>query len=207
MKRGLFITLEGVEGAGKSSNVPFIREWCEQQGRSVVVTREPGGTPLGEQIRELLLHKQDLAVSHDTETLLMFAARAQHLHAVIAPALAAGHVVLCDRFTDATYAYQGGGRGLPLTRIRALEDWVQQGLQPDLTLLFDLPVEVGLQRANRRSAADRFERERLDFFARVREAYLARAAQDPQRIRVIDAAQDSSAVQAAIAPLLREALA
>lgn len=207
MKRGLFITLEGVEGAGKSSNVPFIRDWCERQGRPVLVTREPGGTPLGEQIRELLLHKQDLAVSHDAETLLMFAARAQHLHAVIAPALAAGKIVLCDRFTDATYAYQGGGRGLPVARIHALEEWVQQGLQPDLTLLFDLPVELGLQRANRRSAADRFERERHDFFARVRDAYLARAAHEPARIRVIDAAQSPLEVQAAIATLLEEALA
>ncbi len=207
MKRGVFITLEGVEGAGKSSNVPFIRDWCERQGRSVLVTREPGGTPLGEQIRELLLHKQDLAVSHDAETLLMFAARAQHLHAVIVPALAAGQVVLCDRFTDATYAYQGGGRGLPVSRIRALEEWVQQGLQPDLTLLFDLPVELGLQRANRRGVADRFERERREFFARVREAYLTRAAREPQRIRVIDAAQDLSEVQAAIARVLQEVLA
>lgn len=204
---GLFITLEGVEGAGKSSNLPFIRDWFEQRGRAVIVTREPGGTPLGEQVRELLLHKQDLAVSHDAETLLMFAARAQHLHGVIAPALAAGQVVLCDRFTDATYAYQGGGRGLPLARIRVLEDWVQQGLQPDLTLLFDLPVELGLQRANRRSAADRFERERAEFFTRVREAYLARAAQAPQRMRVIDAAQAPHAVQAAIARVLQEALA
>jgi dTMP kinase len=207
MKRGMFITLEGLEGAGKSSNVPFIRDWCERHGRSVVVTREPGGTPLGEQIRELLLHKQDMAVSRDAETLLMFAARAQHLHEVIVPTLAAGHVVLCDRFTDATYAYQGGGRGLPVTRIRALEEWVQQGLQPDLTLLFDLPVELGLQRANRRSAADRFEQEQRDFFARVREAYLAHAGQEPGRIRVIDASQDLSQVQDAIAHVLQESLA
>lgn len=204
MKRGVFITLEGVEGAGKSSNVPFIRSWCERQGRSVVVTREPGGTPLGEQVRELLLHKQDLAVSHDAETLLMFAARAQHLHEVIRPALAAGQVVLCDRFTDATYAYQGGGRGLPATRIRALEEWAQQGLQPDLTLLFDLPVELGLQRASRRSAADRFEQEQLEFFARVREAYLARATREPRRIRVVDAAQDLATVQGAIMRALQE---
>lgn len=207
MKRGMFITLEGVEGAGKSSNVPFIRDWCERHGHPVVVTREPGGTPLGEEIRGLLLHKQDLAVSHDAETLLMFAARAQHLHAVIVPALTAGHVVLCDRFTDATYAYQGGGRRLPVSRIRTLEQWVQQGLQPDLTLLFDLPVELGLERANRRSSADRFEQEHRDFFARVREAYLARAGQEPQRIRVIDAARELPEVQAAVARVLQEVLA
>jgi dTMP kinase len=206
MKQGVFITLEGVEGAGKSSNVPFIRDWFERQGRSVVVTREPGGTALGEQVRELLLHKKDLAISHDAETLLMFAARAQHVHDVIRPALATGQVVLCDRFTDATYAYQGGGRGLPVTRIRVLEEWVQQGLYPDLTLLFDLPVEVGLQRANRRSAADRFEQEQRDFFARVRESYLARAKQEPGRIRVVDAAQARPEVQAAIARALQETL-
>jgi dTMP kinase len=206
MSRGLFITLEGGEGAGKSTSLAFVRELLEQAGREVVVTREPGGTPLGEQIRGLLLHGRD-AMEADSELLLMFAARAEHLAHVIRPALARGACVLCDRFTDASYAYQGGGRGVPEARIRALEDWVQQGLKPDLTLLLDLPVEQGLSRANHRSAPDRFEREQQAFFERVRAAYLAAAAREPQRLRVIDAARDIPAVQAqlraALQPMLR----
>ena len=205
MNRGLFITLEGGEGAGKSTSLAFVREFLEQAGRRVVVTREPGGTPLGEEIRELLLHGRE-NMDVDTELLLMFAARAEHLARVIRPALAGGVCVVCDRFTDATYAYQGGGRGVPEARIRVLEDWVQQGLRPDLTLLLDIPVEQGLGRAGQRSVPDRFEREKIDFFERVRNRYLAAAASEPQRIRVIDAACDISQVQAQLRNALEEIL-
>ena len=205
MNRGLFITLEGGEGAGKSTSLAFVHEFLEQAGRRVVVTREPGGTPLGEKIRELLLHGRE-NMDVDTELLLMFAARAGHLARVIRPALADGVCVVCDRFTDATYAYQGGGRGVPEARIRILEDWVQQGLRPDLTLLLDIPVEQGLGRAGQRSAPDRFEREKIDFFERVRNRYLAAAASEPQRIRVIDAACDIPQVQAQLRNALEEIL-
>ena len=206
MNRGLFITLEGGEGAGKSTSLEFVRDHLVQAGRRVVVTREPGGTPLGEKIRDLLLHgRENMEV--DTELLLMFAARAEHLARVIRPALAEGACVVCDRFTDATYAYQGGGRGVPEARIRILEDWVQQGLRPDLTLLLDIPVAQGLERAGQRSTPDRFEREKIDFFERARKRYLAAATNEPQRVRVIDAAGDLPAVQAqllsALAAILR----
>ena len=206
MSHGLFITLEGGEGAGKTTSLAFVRAFLEQAGKNVIVTREPGGTPLGEKIRELLLHGRD-DMHVDSELLLMFAARAEHLARVVRPALAAGAVVVCDRFTDATYAYQGAGRGAPEARIRVLEDWVQQGLRPDLTLLLDIPVERGLARAGERGAPDRFEREQVDFFERVRDAYLAAAAREPQRVRVIDAAQDIPKVElqlrAALETLLR----
>ena len=206
MSHGLFVTLEGGEGAGKTTSLAFVRAFLEQAGKDVVVTREPGGTPLGEKIRELLLHGRD-DMHVDSELLLMFAARAEHLVRVIRPALAAGAVVVCDRFTDATYAYQGAGRGAADARIRVLEDWVQQGLRPDLTLLLDIPVERGLARAGERGAPDRFEREQVDFFERVRDAYLAAAAREPQRVRVIDAAQDIPKVElqlrAALETLLR----
>jgi dTMP kinase len=195
MNRGLFITLEGGEGAGKSTSLAYVRDYLEQAGWRVVVTREPGGTPLGEKIRELLLHGRE-HMDVDTELLLMFAARAEHLARVIRPALADGVCVVCDRFTDATYAYQGGGRGVPETRIRNLEDWVQQGLRPNLTLLLDIPVTQGLGRAGQRSAPDRFEREEIDFFERVRSSYLQAATNEPQRIHVIDAACDIPLVQA-----------
>jgi dTMP kinase len=182
---GKFITLEGVDGAGKSTHVNWIAARIEAAGNKVVVTREPGGTPLGEELRKLLLAQP---MHLETETLLMFAARREHLDKVIMPALAAGSWVLSDRFTDATFAYQGGGRGLDPGRIESLEHWVHHGLQPDLTLVFDLSVE---EAKRRRSAAmaepDRFEQENLDFFARVRAVYLARAARDPKRIRLIDA--------------------
>jgi dTMP kinase len=195
MIRGLFITLEGGEGAGKSTSLAFVRDFLEQTGRRVIVTREPGGTPLGEKIREILLHsREDMRV--DTELLLMFAARAEHLARVIRPTLAEGTCVVCDRFTDATYAYQGGGRGVPESRIRILEEWVQKGLRPDLTLLLDIPVEQGLARAGQRSVPDRFEREKIDFFERVRNHYLAAAANEPQRVRVINAACEIPEVQA-----------
>ena len=194
MTHGLFITLEGGEGAGKTTSIAFVRAFLEQAGRKVLVTREPGGTPLGEKIRALLLEgREDMHA--DTELLLMFAARAEHVARVVQPALAAGTDVVCDRFTDATYAYQGGGRGVAATRIAALEEWVQQGLRPDLTLLLDIPVEQGLARAGQRSAPDRFEREARAFFERVREAYLAIAAREPQRVKVIDASKDLAQVE------------
>jgi len=199
---GLFITLEGPEGAGKSTNREYLAERLRDQGLDVVMTREPGGTPLAERIRELLLAPSDEAMAVDTELLLMFAARAQHLAQVIRPALARGAVVLCDRFTDATYAYQGGGRGLSQARIATLETFVQGALRPDLTLVFDLPVEVGLARAAARGRLDRFEQEGQAFFEAVRQAYLQRAQGEPQRYSVLDAAQPLEAVQRAIDALL-----
>ncbi len=187
MKPGKFITFEGIDGAGKSSHIAGIAGFLRARGLTVVPTREPGGTPLGEKLRELLLRE---TMHLETEALLMFAARREHLAQVIEPALARGEWVVCDRFSDATYAYQGGGRGLDKTRFAQLEQWVHGHLQPDLTLLFDLPPEV----ASRRIAAqtrelDRFEQERADFHRRVRLAYLERAAEAPQRIAVIDADQ------------------
>ena len=199
---GLFITLEGPEGAGKSTNREYLAERLRAAGIDVVLTREPGGTPLAERIRELLLTPSDDAMCADTELLLVFAARAQHLAEVIRPALARGAVVLCDRFTDATYAYQGGGRGLAYERIAILEQFVQGDLRPDLTLVFDLPVEVGLARAAARGKLDRFEQEQQSFFEAVRQTYLARAAQAPERYRVLDAAQPLSQVQADLAALV-----
>ena len=193
---GLFITLEGPEGAGKSTNREFLAAQLRAAGLEVQLTREPGGTPLAERIRELLLAPSDEAMAVDTELLLMFAARAQHLEQVIRPALKRGAIVLCDRFTDATYAYQGGGRGVPLARIAELETFVQGALRPDLTLVFDLPVEVGLARAAARGQLDRFEREGQGFFEAVRQAYLARAKADPRRYEVIDASQSLADVQA-----------
>ncbi|MCU1733839.1 MULTISPECIES: dTMP kinase [unclassified Pseudomonas] len=182
-------------GTGKSTNRDYLAGHLRDQGLDVVLTREPGGTPLAERIRELLLAPSDEKMNADTELLLVFAARAQHLAEVIRPALARGAVVLCDRFTDATYAYQGGGRDLSVERIAMLEQFVQGGLQPDLTLLFDLPVEVGLSRAAARGRLDRFEQEGQDFFQAVRQAYLDRAKADPQRYRLIDAAQPLVQVQ------------
>jgi len=212
MKKGLFITVEGGEGAGKSTQMAFVQQRLQEAlqavGKSLQVTREPGGTALGEQIRELLLDHRQTAMDADTELLLMFAARAQHLAQKIRPALAAGDWVLCDRFTDATYAYQGGGRGIDMARIAVLEDWVQGELRPDLTLLLDLPVEVGMARAGERGELDRFEREQQAFFERVRQTYRDLAAANPGRYRIIDAAQDIAGVQAqidtALAPLLAE---
>ncbi len=199
---GLFITLEGPEGAGKSTNREYLAERLREQGVDVLLTREPGGTPLAERIRELLLDPSDEPMAADTELLLVFAARAQHLQQVIRPALAEGKVVLCDRFTDATYAYQGGGRGLSVERIAQLEHFVQGELRPDLTLIFDLPVEIGLARAAARGRLDRFEQEGRGFFEAVRQAYLQRAEQAPQRYRVLDAGQTLAQVQADIDALL-----
>ncbi len=201
---GLFITLEGPEGAGKSTNREYLAERLRADGLDVVLTREPGGTPLAERIRELLLAPSDETMCVDTELLLMFAARAQHLAQVIRPALARGAVVLCDRFTDATYAYQGGGRGLSQERIAQLETFVQGTLRPDLTLVFDLPVEVGLARASARGRLDRFEQEGRAFFEAVRGAYLDRAAAAPSRYRVVDAGQSLAQVQQALDALLPE---
>jgi len=203
---GLFVTLEGPEGAGKSTNREYLAERLRANGDEVVLTREPGGTPLAERIRELLLAPSDERMAADTELLLVFAARAQHLAEVIRPALARGCVVLCDRFTDATYAYQGGGRGLSTARIAQLEDFVQGELRPQLTLIFDLPVEIGLSRAAARGRLDRFEQEGRGFFEAVRQAYLARAAAAPARYRIVDAAQPLDAVQRALDALLPELL-
>jgi dTMP kinase len=202
MRQGLFITLEGIEGAGKTSSVALLKALLEDAGQTVTVTREPGGTKLGERIRELVLNDR-ATICADSEVLLMFAARAEHLHNVIGPALSAGKTVLCDRFTDATYAYQGGGRGIPDGRIATLETWVQAQLRPDLTLLFDVPVAAGLRRAGKRSTPDRFEREKNDFFERVRAHYLAAAAREPQRIRVIDAAASPEQVERQIRAIMR----
>ncbi len=203
---GKFITVEGSEGVGKSSNLAFIESYLQNAGINVLLTREPGGTSLGEAVRGLLLDARQSAMCDDTELLLMFAARAQHLAEVIRPAMAAGQWVLCDRFTDATYAYQGGGRGVPLERIRILEDWVQGELRPDHTLLLDMPVAAGLERAGARSEPDRFEQEQQAFFERVRETYLARATAEPARFHVIDAAPALDKVQAQIATVLQKIL-
>jgi dTMP kinase len=207
MSHGRFITLEGSEGVGKSSNLDFMERHLRAAGRAVVVTREPGGTAVGEQIRALLLDPANKAMVSDCELLLMFAARAQHIQEVIRPAVAQGAWVLCDRFTDATYAYQGGGRGIDPARIAVLETWVQGPLRPDLTLLLDLPVDIGLARAGERGAPDRFEQEQLAFFERVRQAYLDQAAAEPRRYRVIDAGQPLETVQAQLAAELDRELA
>lgn len=201
---GQFITIEGGEGAGKTTQITFMRDYLAQAGCRVVVTREPGGTTLGEEIRALLLGHREDGMALTTETLLMFAARAEHLQRVIRPALAADCWVLCDRFTDATYAYQGGGRGLPLKQIGILETWVQNELRPDLTLLLDVPVAVGLARARKRSAADRFEQEDMEFFERVRAVYLERAARNPDRYRIINADQPIETVRMEVESLLAE---
>ncbi|MGH1461741.1 MAG: dTMP kinase [Neptuniibacter sp.] len=203
---GCFITVEGTEGVGKSTNIDFLCSFLKQRGIDVVLTREPGGTPLAEELRSLLLSPRDEKVSQDTELLLMFAARAQHIENVILPALERGAWVISDRFTDATFAYQGGGRGVDIENIRALEHLVQHGLHPDLTLLLDLPVEVGLQRASARSTPDRFEQEKLVFFEKVRAAYLDRATAEPDRFAVIDASQDIPSVQGQIATALKKFL-
>jgi len=181
MTRGKFITLEGIDGAGKSTHVEGIADFLRGRGKDIVVTREPGGTSLGERLRELVLSQ---SMDVETETLLMFAARREHIAQVIAPALSAGRWVISDRFTDATYAYQGAGRGMPAEKIAALERWVHDGLLPDLTLVFDAPVEVALSRLTK-ARTDRFEREDRGFFERVRAGYLARAAADPVRMRLI----------------------
>jgi dTMP kinase len=196
---GKFITLEGVDGAGKSTHLEFVADWLRRQDHEVIVTREPGGTPLGETLRELLLHQE---MDADTELLLMFAARQEHLARLILPALERGAWVLSDRFTDASYAYQCGGRGIAVERIAALEAWVQRGFQPDLTLLFDVPPEVAEARRSAARVADRFEREADSFFSRVRLAYLERAEPQPGRSRVLEARHSIAELQAEIGQLL-----
>lgn len=202
--RGLFITLEGPEGGGKTTNRAYLAERLQAQGFRVALTREPGGTALAEQIRNILLAEHDETMAVDTELLLMFAARAQHLAQVILPALAAGKIVICDRFTDATYAYQGGGRGLDCSRIALLEQFVQGDLRPDMTLLFDLPVADGMTRAEARGKLDRFEQEQQDFFEAVRHSYLQRAQADPERFRLVNAQQALADVQKSLEPYLLE---
>jgi len=193
--RGKFITVEGIEGVGKTTNIQFIKDWLEAKNLAFVSTREPGGTPLAEQIRELLLAPRDELVCDTAELLLMFAGRAQHLNQVIEPSLAEGAWVLCDRFTDATYAYQGAGRNMRQDLISELELIVQGSLRPDLTLILDIPVEIGLKRASERSEPDRFEQEKTEFFQRVRNGYLDIAKHNPDRCVVIDASQSLEAVQ------------
>jgi dTMP kinase len=199
---GLFITFEGPEGAGKSTNLQLFAAALREAGCDPLLTREPGGTPIAESIREVLLSHHDEPMCSDAELLLMFAARAQHIDRLIRPALAQGQVVISDRFTDATYAYQGAGRGIPTQRIAVLEEWVQGSLRPDLTVVFDVPVDIGMQRARARSELDRFEVEQQSFFESVRRCYLDRAAAEPDRYRVIDASGSLEQVAAAMHPLI-----
>lgn len=200
--QGKFITVEGIEGVGKTTNINFIRQQLEAAGRDVVLTREPGGTPLGEAIRGLLLNPEYTGMDSTCELQLMFAARAEHLAKVVWPALEKGQWVLCDRFTDATYAYQGGGRGIDIGVIARLEQLVQGDFRPDLTLLLDVPVAVGLARASKRGTLDRFEQEKVEFFERVRNAYLDMAQRSPDRYRVVDASLPLDDVQIQIAAML-----
>lgn len=204
--RGKFITVEGTEGVGKTTNMAYVQQQLQAAGKDVIVTREPGGTAIGEKIRELLLDARNNDLFDDTELLMMFAARAQHIHQIIEPALKAGKWVLCDRFTDATYAYQGGGRGIDNDRIAMLESWVQGALRPDLTLLLDISVETGLTRASQRSEPDRFELEKHNFFERVRQVYLDRANNDPKHYRIIDASMSLELVQEQVLEALKDIL-
>ena len=204
VKPNKFITLEGIEGVGKTSNLRFIKELLESSGHDCVVTREPGGTNLGEALRGLLLSHSEENMSADAELLMMFAARAEHLSKIILPALDNNKTVLCDRFTEATYAYQGGGRLLDVDKISELENWVQGELRPDLTIILDAPVEVGRARAGKRSEPDRIEKEQDDFFQRVRDAYIELANQNPHRICLIDASVGLDAVQQQIREKLVE---
>ena len=206
MKKGLFITLEGIEGAGKSTAVDFIEDFLTKEGHDVIKTREPGGTVIGEQIRDILLKNENYTLTYDTELLLVFSARAQHIQEVILPALSSGKIILCDRFTDASYAYQGGGRGIDASRINLLEKWVQGDLRPNLTLLFDLDVSIGMQRTKKRSDADRFEREEINFFEKIRNTYLERAKNEPQRFRIINSASSLESVKEQIITILKDFL-
>jgi dTMP kinase len=206
--KGCLITLEGIEGAGKSSHMQFIAEKLQRAGNEVLLTREPGGTGLGEGIRELLLKKNEEAMFEETELLLMFAARAQHVQQVILPAMTEGKMVICDRFTDSSYAYQGGGRGISIEKIRQLEAWLfsggLSGFKPDLTLLLDLSVETGLSRAKARGEADRFEIETVIFFQNARDTFLSIAHDEPDRVKIIDAEQQLEIVQSSILEVLVE---
>ncbi len=207
VKKGYFITLEGIEGAGKSTHIGIFAEQLRGAGHDVVLTREPGGTALGERIRALLLDKKEMAMSADAELLLLCAARAQHAQQVLMPQLAAGRTVVCDRFTDSSIAYQGGGRGIEMHRIKILETWVFSGvladLKPDLTLLFDVPVEVGLARAGQTGDGDRFETETVKFFQHIRDTFLEIAAREPDRVCIIDAERDKKMVRSSIMQILK----
>ena len=202
----MFITVEGGEGVGKSTNMAFIGEWLERHNIPYIATREPGGTPLAEEIRALLVKPRAEPVAENTELLLMFAARAQHIAEVIMPALRRGQWVLCDRFTDATYAYQGGGRGIDRAKIAQLESLVQGGLRPDMTLLLDIAVKQGLARARERGEPDRFEQEELFFFNAVRDCYLQRASEERHRYRIVDASLPLADVQRSLAIHLKQFL-
>jgi len=186
MSIGKFITIEGSEGAGKSTNIAFLQEYLESKNIEFILTREPGGTPIAEKIRDLLLDKSNNSLCDDAELLLMFAARAQHLNELIIPTLESGKWVISDRFTDASYAYQGGGRGLSWEKIAQLEQWVQGQLRPDATILLDIPVDIGMERVRERGETDRFEQEQLSFFNRIRDAYLKLAKDNPERFHIID---------------------
>jgi len=199
MSKAKFITFEGVDGAGKSTGLDWFADALRQRGIDLLVTREPGGTPLGEQLREILLNQP---MHIETEAMLMFAARREHVEKVIRPALQRGTWVISDRFSDASFAYQGGGRGVPLAKLEQLEQWVHGDLQPDLTLLFDIPIEVARQRLSNNVSLDRFEQEKGEFFERVRQAYLARAAKSPQRISVIHAEKPLQEVQQELANIV-----
>ena len=202
METGKFITVEGIEGVGKSTNVEVLRDAIEKRGIAVLTSREPGGTPMAERIREMLIEHGDEPVPDIAELLLMFASRSLHVNNVIQPALAAGTWVICDRFTDASRAYQGGGRGFPQLDINRLAEWVHGDLRPDLTILLDAPVETGMGRAGRRGRPDRIEIERVDFFERVRECYLALAEAEPERFAVVDASLDKESVRASIESII-----
>ncbi|TXL15867.1 dTMP kinase [Methylococcaceae bacterium HT4] len=202
MMSARFITLEGGEGVGKTTNIAYIQSLLKSENIPLVLTREPGGTALAENIRQLLLDKEQEAIAEQTELLMMFAARAQHIKHVIKPALDRGDWVLCDRFTDATYAYQGGGRNMDLSTIQWLENFVQADLRPDLTLLLDAPIELGMQRAQQRGKLDRFESEKMAFFDKVRQVYLSIAEQQPKRVKIVDATQSLDNVQSQIKQIL-----
>lgn len=201
MKPGKFITFEGIDGAGKSTHLAFVASLLQTRGHTVITTREPGGTPLGEQLRDLLLHEK---MHLETEALLMFAARREHIAQVIAPALARGDWVVSDRFTDATFAYQGGGRQMDIAKLELLEQWVHPHLQPDLTLLFDLPLALARARLDQTRTLDRFEQEKAAFFAATQQAYLRRAAEFPERFRIIDASQPINDIKQELVKLFDE---
>jgi dTMP kinase len=203
MRKGKFITIDGVEGAGKSTQIDFICQYLTDKDINIVLTREPGGSAIGEKIRTLLLSNSTGEIHADTELMLMFAARNEHIQNKIMPALAQGNWVLSDRFSDASYAYQGGGRGLSIARIAQLENWVLQSFTPDMTLLLDVPVEIGMRRVESRGEKDRIERESLDFFNRVRDAYIARSKQYPERIKLIDASQSATNTSNQIQEILK----
>lgn len=200
---GILITLEGIEGVGKTTQLRFLAETLHQMDVPLLVTREPGGTPLADDIRHFLLSEHNETVEAETEALLMFAARAQHVSRVIRPALESGKLVLCDRFTDASYAYQGAGRGIPVEKIAILEKWVLNGLKPDVTLLLDAPVELSLTRIKERSKQDRFETETKKFFEEARQTYLDRAAAEPERFRILDATHDINKLREEILKIVK----